>query len=142
MSSNKKITIGCVEFCSLESLGIFNLEVVIDNLAHTSSLLADNIKKHVINGVKLVQFDVYPDKHNVGRVISCHAKVLDVRNIETVDANTQEQYVIKTPIKIGALEWEIEINLVDRSNKKYNMVLGKEQLADHFKVDVNESFLL
>ena len=142
MTENEKLIIGCVESCSLEQLGISDMDVRIDTGAKTSSLHVDNIKKYVKDGVTRVQFDIHPNSHDVEQVMTCHAKVTDIRRIKSSNGKSEQRYVIKTPIKLGKLVWEIEITLTNRSDMSYLMLLGREGLDDKFLVDASSAYLL
>ncbi|MFT7558679.1 MAG: hypothetical protein ACI93R_000577 [Flavobacteriales bacterium] len=141
MKTTSKKIIGCIESCSLPDLGIIDINVRVDTGAKTSSLHVDDLKKYVIDGVTSVQFDIHPDTHNVSRIVTCHAKVVDIRKIKSSNGESEQRYVIKTPIKLGALAWDIEITLTNREDMNYLMLLGREGLGDLFLIDPSAVFL-
>ncbi len=138
---SEKIVVGILEACELPALTISELEVRVDTGAKTSSLHVDNIVKCKINGKRGVQFDIHPDIHNVSRMVTCKAEIHDIRRIKSSNGASEQRYVIKTPIKLGDLEWDIEITLTDRSDMSYLMLLGREALSGRFLVDPSEVFL-
>ena len=132
-SKTKPITqpiIGCIETCSLPELGIKEMNVRVDTGAKTSSLHVDNLTKYVQNGITSVQFDIHPDNHNVSKLVSCHARVTDMRKIKSSNGESEQRYVIRTPITLGKYSWEIEITLTNRADMSYLMLLGREGLGD------------
>ena len=141
MTTSKTI-IGCIESCSLPDLGISDINVRVDTGAKTSSLHVDNLKKYAKDGVTSVQFDIHPDVHNVSRIVTCHAKVTDIRKIKSSNGESEQRYVIKTPIKLGTHIWDIEITLTDRADMSYLMLLGREGLGGLFLVDPSVVFLV
>ena len=54
----------------------------------------------------------------------------------------QERLVCRTPIRIGAIETEIEIGLVCRKNMLCRMLLGRTALEGRVLVDSGETYLL
>lgn len=138
---SKKITVGNLEICNLPDLGIHEMEVRVDTGAKTSSLHVDNIQKCSIKGKPGVKFDIHPDFHNVSRVQTCTAYIHDMRKIKSSNGVSEQRYVIKTPIKLGKSEWEIEITLTNRSDMSYLMLLGREGLGKRFLVDPSEVFV-
>jgi hypothetical protein len=142
MTTVNKTIIGSIESCSLPELGINNLNVRVDTGAKTSSLHVDNVKKYVKDGVTSVQFDIHPDAHNVSSIVTCHAKVADIRKIKSSNGESEQRYVIKTPIQLGEHVWGIEITLTNRADMSYLMLLGREGLGDLFLVDPSVVFLI
>lgn len=138
---NDKKIIGNLEICGLPALAIKEMEVRVDTGAKTSSLHVDNIEKCSINGKPAVQFDIHPDFHNVSKIVKCKAVIHDMRKIKSSNGVSEQRYVIKTPISLGELEWEIEITLTDRRDMSYLMLLGREGLGSRFLVDPSQVFL-
>lgn len=142
MTALSKTIIGCIESCSLPDLGISDINVRVDTGAKTSSLHVDNLVKHVKGNVTGVQFDIHPDVHNVNRIVTCHAKLAGIRKIKSSNGESEQRYVIKTPIQLGKHTWEIEITLTNREDMSYLMLLGREGLGDLFLVDPSVVFLI
>lgn len=138
--SDKKI-VGRLETIALPDLAIAELEVRVDTGAKTSSLHVDNISKYIVKGKPFVKFDIHPDIHNVNRLVECSAAISDIRKIKSSNGNSEQRYVIKTPIVLGSDSWEIEITLTDRSDMNYLMLFGREALGDKYLVDPSKVFL-
>jgi len=135
MEKLKKGIIGAVELCSLPVLGLFDIKVRVDTGAKTSSLHVDNIQELDINGVSKVQFDIHPDKHNVQSILTMCEDIIDFRVIKSSNGDEEQRYVIKSPIKLGSDQWDIEITLSNRAQMTYLMLLGREGLGARFLVD-------
>ena len=135
MEKLKKGIIGAVELCSLPVLGLFDIKVRVDTGAKTSSLHVDNIQVLDINGVSKVQFDIHPDKHNVQSILTMCEDIIDFRVIKSSNGDEEQRYVIKSPIKLGSDQWDIEITLSNRAQMTYLMLLGREGLGARFLVD-------
>ncbi|MDB9957619.1 RimK/LysX family protein [Oceanospirillaceae bacterium] len=135
MEKLKKGIIGAVELCSLPVLGLFDIKVRVDTGAKTSSLHVDNIQVLDINGVSKVQFDIHPDKHDVQSILTMCEDIIDFRVIKSSNGDEEQRYVIKSPIKLGSDQWDIEITLSNRAQMTYLMLLGREGLGARFLVD-------
>jgi len=138
--NNKKI-IGRLESIALPKLGIDDLQVRVDTGAKTSSLHVDNIKKSIIDGIHSVTFDIHPDTHNVDRIVTCTAPISDIRKVKSSNGNSEQRYVIETPIILGNETWAVEITLTDRSDMSYLMLFGREAIGKRFLVDPSQVFL-
>ena len=141
MKSKDKVIIGRLESIGLPELNISDLQVRVDTGAKTSSLHADNIVKTVKDGKPFVTFDLHPDVHNVETIISCHSLICDIRKVKSSNGETEQRYVIETPVVLGELEWSIEITLTDRSDMSNLMLFGREALGSRFLVDPSKVFL-
>jgi hypothetical protein len=138
---NDKVIIGRLESVALPELGIADLQVRVDTGAKTSSLHVDNIEKQIRNGVHNVSFDIHPDSHNVDKIVTCEAKISDIRKVKSSNGTSEQRYVIETPIVLGEQSWIVEITLTDRSDMSYLMLFGREAIGSRFLVDPSQVFL-
>lgn len=141
-TATAKTLIGAIERCDLPELDIQGLEVRVDTGAKTSSLHVDNIELEERDGESWVVFDIHPDVHNVDRVVRRKAKRIKERVVKTSNDQKERRVVIETLFRLGGQCWKIELNLTDRSNMTYLMLLGREAMAGKLLVDPGESFLL
>ncbi len=56
--------------------------------------------------------------------------------------HNEERFFVKTKMKLGPVEKEIELNLIDRSNMVYRMLIGRSALKGDFMVDVSHTHIL
>lgn len=141
-SAEDKIIIGNLEICHLSELGITDLEVRVDTGAKTSSLHVDNIKRFKKEGKPWVKFHLHPDIYNVDKMVECKSRISGIRRVKSSNGESQQRYVINTPITLGGMNWDIEITLTDRSDMTYLMLLGREGMGDRVLVDPAGTFLL
>jgi hypothetical protein len=139
---NNKIVVGALELCSLPDLEITNLHMRVDTGAKTSSLHVDNIQKFSKNKEKWVSFDIHPDFHHVEEVVRREAKIKSVRKIKMSNEANEKRVIIDTTFKIADRVWTIELNLTDRSNMTYLMLLGREAMAGRLMVDPEKEYIL
>ncbi|MEL0629717.1 ATP-dependent zinc protease [Psychromonas aquatilis] len=141
MNVEDKKIIGRLESIALPELGIAAMQVRVDTGAKTSSLHVDNIVKYMKQGKPWVKFDIHPDIHNVETLVSCEAVICDIRKIKSSNGNSEQRYVIETPMTLGNETWDIEITLTDRADMNYLMLFGREAIGKRLLVDPSKVFL-
>lgn len=128
---------GWVEWVKLMD-GELRLKGKLDTGAANSSLDASNIERFRKDGERWVRFTVTnPETEDQLEL----EKPL-VRNVRIVrhDGNHQRRPVIKMPICIGDRQREVEVNLIDRSNFIYPMLLGRSALEGFALIDSGQTF--
>ena len=131
--------VGWRELVHLPDLGLHAVPAKIDTGARTSSLHGEVLEEFERDGQKLVRFAVDFSQQHVRQV--CEAVHVDVRGITSSNGETQYRYVIKTPMKIGDLEFRAEISLANRRDMKFPMLIGRSALRRRFVVDSGYSWL-
>ena len=129
--------VGWREKVSLPELALDGIPAKIDTGARTSSLHAHVIEEFERDGERYVRFCIDWD----GERHECEAIHVDIRGITSSNGETQNRYVIKTPIRIGDTEFRTEISLADRSDMKFPMLIGRTALRRRFVVDAGHSWL-
>ncbi len=135
-----KLVIGWSECVDLPEWDISGLTVKIDTGAKTSSLDVDHIE--LLPGRKSVRFNVVLSKNAKSKKVSICAKLSRISKVKSSPAHTEERYFVKTKMKLGEIEKEIELNLIDRSNMVYRMLIGRSAIKYDFLVDVARSHML
>ncbi|QKG72769.1 ATP-dependent zinc protease [Erythrobacter mangrovi] len=131
--------VGWRELVHLPELGLHELPAKIDTGARTSSLHATVLEKFERDGEQYVRFAVDFERQHVRQV--CEAVHVDWRGITSSNGETQRRMIIKTPLRIGSLEFRVEISLADRSDMKFPMLIGRSALRRRFVVDSGHSWL-
>ena len=131
--------VGWRELVHLPDLGLHGVPAKIDTGARTSSLHGEVLDEFERDGEKFVRFAVDFQQEGVRQV--CEAVHVDIRGITSSNGKTQRRYVIKTPLRIGELEFRAEISLADRSDMKFPMLIGRSSLRRRFVVDSGYSWL-
>lgn len=137
---NNKIVLGWREWVSLPELGIDKIKAKIDTGARTSALHAFDVKVMESNGKRIVKFKMHPLQKNSEFVVECHADIVDERDVTDSGGHQERRLVIQTQLKIGELQYPIEMTLTDRDTMKFRMLLGRTALKPHFVVDPARSF--
>ncbi|QFT78132.1 RimK/LysX family protein [Erythrobacter sp. THAF29] len=130
-------TVGWRERVSLPALGLSDVPAKIDTGARTSSLHGHVIETFEREGKTFVRFSVDWDDFE----LECEAVQVDRRGITSSNGQTQQRYVIKTPVRIGDVEFRAEFSLADRSEMKFPILIGRTALRRRFVVDSGHSWL-
>ena len=131
--------VGWRELVHLPELGLHAVPAKIDTGARTSSLHGEVLDEFERDGERFVRFAVDFARQQVRQV--CEAVHVDVRGITSSNGETQYRYVIKTPLKIGDVEFRAEISLANRADMKFPMLIGRSSLRRRFVVDSGYSWL-
>lgn len=131
--------VGWREMVRLPELGLAGIPAKIDTGARTSSLHATVLQEFQRDGESFVRFAVDFPQQRVRQV--CEAVHVDIRGITSSNGETQYRYVIKTPMRLGDVEFRAEISLADRSDMRFPMLIGRSSLRRRFVVDSGYSWL-
>ena len=75
-----------------------------------------------------------------GRSIRYDQNVIRFAQIKTKTGGTIRRPVIRMPICVGGVKGRAEINLADRADFEYDVLIGREFLADRIIVDSGQTF--
>jgi hypothetical protein len=137
-----KLVVGALEKCDLPDLGISNLVMRVDTGAATSSLHVENVEEYEKGGKSWISFDIHPDVYNVAKITRHSSVVKARRKVRSSSETLEHRYVIATTLAIGEHKWPIRINLTDRTEMTYLMLLGRQAMADKILVDPSQEFLV
>jgi hypothetical protein len=127
-----------LEYVALPDWKIKRLKAKVDTGAQTSSLHVDEIVR--LKGGR-VRFYVV-----LGRKVSARRKkvvcpVVRRGGVRSSNGIGSRRVFVRTRVRIGSIEREIELNLVDRQRMTYRMLLGRTALGG-FRIDVDQAHLL
>jgi ribosomal protein S6--L-glutamate ligase len=140
--TDKKLLIGSEEWCGFAELGIPAIKARVDSGARTSSIHAFNVHRFRRDGESWVSFEVHPLENNRHTVIRCERPIVDKRTVKNSSGTSEDRYVIRTPIRLGDDQWDIEVTLANRDSMGYRMLLGREAMNGRVIVDPELSFCL
>ena len=66
--------------------------------------------------------------------VTCRAPVESEREVKNSGGDVELRPFIRTRIRLGNIEWTMDLNLTNRENMKYRMLIGREAL-DRFLVE-------
>lgn len=138
-NKEKKEVVGGLEKISLPKLNVKQLVARVDSGARTSALHAENIKIVKEDGKKYVCFDVMLGEASNFSAVPCKARYKGTHRVVSSNGQFTKRPVIRTTIKIKGQEIKANISLIDRSEMKYRMLIGRDVLMNRFLIDVSHN---
>ena len=135
---SEAVTLGFIENIVVGNLGM-KMTAKLDTGADTSSVHAYNVKVYQRgerdNWVKfrLIGKD--------GRAIRYDQNVIRFAQIKTKSGGLIRRPVIRLPLCVGGQWGRAEINLADRGDFEYEILIGREFLANRVLVDSGRTFI-
>ncbi len=132
-----KKLIGRKEKISLPKLGLKLVWAKIDTGAFTSSLHAERIREEIVDGRKVLLFEVLMPGHGdfTGKTLSFEK--YREKKVKNSFGQVETRFLIVTKIRIAGESYPAEFTLSDRSSMKNSILLGRKILQGRFLVDVN-----
>ncbi|HXH02365.1 MAG TPA: RimK/LysX family protein [Candidatus Competibacteraceae bacterium] len=137
----EKVQLGWREWLSLPALGVPALKAKVDTGARTSALHVFELGTCYEHGRRLAVFRLHPLQKRTDIVVECKAEMVDERWVRNPGGQLECRPVIITPMRIGTLEWSIEITLTNRDDMLFRMLLGRTALAGRCLIDPAYSYL-
>ncbi|ATJ81980.1 ATP-dependent zinc protease [Halomonas beimenensis] len=126
MPYQPKAVIGRREMVALPELGLI-LCAKADTGARTSALHAEDIESFEEDGHLWVSFTTRSGgPSSPAHVYRLHLH--DRRRVTSSNGQAEWRYVIRTPMRLGELEFPVELTLADRRNMRHPMLLGRRAL--------------
>jgi hypothetical protein len=126
-----KEIVGRVEIARIYPSGLI-LRAKIDTGAKTCSLNAPKLSLFTRDGEQWARFKLTNHK---GRTVTIERKVLRTGKIKEQNQHVEKRPIILLGICIGSLYREVEVNLVDRSDFNYQLLIGRNYLEGELLVD-------
>lgn len=134
------LTLGWREWLALPRLGIAAIAAKIDSGARSSALHVDELETYTKNGIEYVRFSVRTGVGEERRL--CRAKIHDRRAVTDSGGHVTERIFIRTQLQVADTVHRIEINLANRRNMLFPMLLGRTAMARRYLIDPGRSFVL
>ena len=139
MERDELIVIGFAEFVDFPKWGIVGLRGKIDTGAKSSALHVSNIQEL---GSGRVGFDVRLHRRRLDRTVHVEAKILRRGRVRPSSGDVQSRLFVSATLRIGSVEREIELSLVDRENMIFRMLVGRTAIGLGFLVDPTRRYVL
>jgi hypothetical protein len=132
------VVLGFVENVNVGNLGL-DMKGKLDTGADTSSVHAYNVKVYK-RGERdnWVRFRLIGKD---GRTIRYDQNVIRFVHIKTKTGGLIRRPVIHLPLCVGGVKARAEINLADRGDFDYDILVGREFMANRILVDSSSSFI-
>lgn len=130
--------IGWTEYIDFPDWGVSGIKAKVDTGARSSALHVEDLE-HLPHG--RVRFDVVCSRRPHKRV-TVEAHALKWSRVRSSSGEHSERCFVRTTIRLGPVEKEIELSLVSREKMIFRMLLGRKALEDDFFVDVSRRDVL
>ena len=131
--------IGWTEYIDFPDWNIKGLKAKVDTGARTSALHVENLERVDEDHVR---FDVMLHRKKHDKRQPVRARIEKVARVRSSSGHYSERFFVRTMIRLGHVEKEIEFSLVSRKGMLFRMLLGRKALEHDFWVDVSRRNLL
>jgi hypothetical protein len=138
MRPTKQI-VGWNEYVDLPEWGIHKLRAKMDTGARSSAVHVAHIQ---VLSKGRVCFWVAADNKRKGKKKKVVTKIKRRSSVRASIGHETERIFVVTKVKIGSIQKNIEVSLVDREKMIFNLLLGRTAIRDHFLVDPKQNCLL
>lgn len=129
--------VGWREWVWLPELDIGPIKAKLDTGARTSAIHAYDIQR---DGDQL-SFKVHTIQGRDDFFIQATAAFVEERLVRDSGGKQTLRPIIRTPLRMGSQEWPIELSLIDRSDMKVRMLIGRSAVAGRFLVDSGTEYV-
>jgi len=129
-------TIGWIEHVGVHPANLV-LKAKIDTGADNSSVHADDIQVQDTNGVKMVKFTL---RNKQGEAVAMEKPLLRYAKIKRKGAEPLLRPVVDMELCVGNTVRKTEVNLANRENFRYRMLIGRSYLKQAYLVDSNRTY--
>jgi hypothetical protein len=137
-SEKDRHIVGWIEYVTILPDNL-RIKAKLDTGAKNSSLNAANIVEFKRGGEAFVRFDI---ANWNGRTETIEVKVIRIAKIKQHNSVPELRLVIRIGICLGMVYKEVEVNLVNRSNFNYQLLIGRSFLRGDFAVDPSKTFTI
>ena len=131
--------IGWTEYIDFPDWNIRGLKAKVDTGARTSALHVENLERVDENHVR---FDVMLHRRKHDKRQHVRARIEKVARVRSSSGHYSERFFVRTKIRLGSVEKQIEFSLVSRKGMLFRMLLERTALERDFWVDVSRRNLL
>ena len=133
----EKLIIGEVEYVAVPALDMV-FRARIDTGAKASSIHAVDIETFERDGNPWVRFTIkHPDKN---REIPLEMEVSRTARIKQQGQDSERRHSVPLVVTLGNITKELDVNLADRSNFEYPLLIGRDFLKGAAMVDVAQRY--
>jgi len=112
----------------------------IDTGAATSSIHAEDIQLFERDGRTWASFNIHPFKKS--KPVRVKAPITRKSKIKQHDRASDERYVVELTLTMGDIKMKTEVNLNDRSEFRYPLLVGRSFLEGNVLVDTSQRYMV
>ncbi len=131
--------IGWNEYVDIPEWGIRGLRAKVDTGARSSALHVEHIER-LPHG--RVRFEVVLHREKRDRRVRVEARVVRQARVRSSNGEFSYRLFVRTRLRLGEVDEEVELSLVDRGRMIHRMLIGRTALDGRFLIDVGHRNLL
>lgn len=131
------VTIGWIEHVAIQPHGLV-MKAKIDTGADNSSVHAEDIVVTERDGIKLVKFTM---QNKQGESVQMEEPLIRYALIKRKGAEPLRRPVVEMALCIGDTARKVHVNLANRGNFTYRMLIGRSYLRHGYLVDSNRKYI-
>ena len=112
----------------------------IDTGAATSSIHAEDVQLFERDGRTWASFNIQPFKKS--KPVRVKAPITRKSKIKQHDRASDERYVVELTLTMGDIKMKTEVNLNDRSEFRYPLLVGRSFLEGNVLVDTSQRYMM
>lgn len=140
--TESRIILGWREWVGLPALAIGAIRAKLDTGARSSALHVDGAEEFIEQGAPWIRFAIDPVARRKRRKKWFSAPIVDKREVTDSSGHRSLRPFIRTPLLIADQRFDIEINLTNRREMLFPMLLGRTALVGRILVDPALSYVL
>lgn len=130
--SKAKVTIGRLEYIALPKLGVERVAAKLDTGAYRSALHYQKISLRTVDDREELVVTFAMGRKRTKMVF----KRFTLVTVKSSTGQRTERYLITTQVKLNGFTVSTQFTLFDRSDMKYQVLLGRKFMRGRFVVDV------
>jgi hypothetical protein len=131
-----KQAVGLVEPVRIDPSGLV-VDAKLDTGADNSSIHASHVVRFKRRGESWVRFQVV---NSEGKSETLERELVRIAKIKRPTGKSQKRPVVMLGVCLGNTYREVQVTLVDRSQFRYRMIIGRSFLVDDFLVDPSKKY--
>lgn len=140
--AGSKIILGWREWVGLPQFGIPAIRAKLDTGARSSCLHVERAEEFTEQGEPWIRFAIDPVARRRRRKKWFNARIVDKREVTDSGGNRTLRPFIRTPLLIAGQRYDIDINLTNRREMLFPMLVGRTAMVDRILVDPALSYVL
>lgn len=132
------VTIGRLEHIALPGLGVHRVAAKVDTGAYRSALHYQKVQVRSVDGMKRLVVTFQMGGIRKKKAFKRYKRVA----VKSSNGDVSQRYLITTVVRLNGHAVRTQFTLFDRSDMKYQVLLGRKFLRGRFVVDVSKKNLL
>jgi hypothetical protein len=136
---HEPLIVGWTEYVELPDWGVKRLRAKMDTGARSSALHVENIQELPRGRVR---FDIILHRRKRDRRIHVEARISRRGWVRSSTGHRTKRIFVTTTLRMGPIEKEVEVSLVDREKMIHRMLLGRTALSGGILVNAGQRMRL